>query len=59
MDRSDFIDICLTTTEKYRHLFESLWKSIGISADWNLAYSTISPLAQRISQRSFLELVKS
>jgi valyl-tRNA synthetase len=57
MERSEFIRICLETTKKYRTLFRDLWTSIGISADWNLEYSTIDPLAQRVSQRSFLELL--
>lgn len=58
MDRSEFIRICLETTKKYRSIFRSLWNSVGVSADWNLEYSTIDPLAQRVSQRSFLELLE-
>ncbi len=59
MERKEFVSICLQVTKKYREIFKNLWKSIGISADWNLEYSTISPLAQRISQRSFLELLEA
>lgn len=58
MERKEFVSICLDVTKKYREKFKALWKSVGLSADWNLEYSTISPLAQRISQRSFLELLK-
>lgn len=56
--RKDFIDTCLTVTEKYRTEFKQLWKSIGISADWDLEYSTISPYVRKLSQKSFLELYK-
>ncbi len=58
MDRTEFTKLCLETTQKYQEIFKKLWISIGISADWSLVYSTISPLAQRISQRSFLELLE-
>jgi valyl-tRNA synthetase len=35
-----------------------LFKKLGISVDWSLSYSTIAPLAQRIAQRSFLDLIE-
>lgn len=56
--RSEFIEKCLTTTEKYEKIFKGLWQSLGFSVDWNLEYKTISPLSQRISQKSFIDLVK-
>ncbi|HJO01654.1 MAG TPA: class I tRNA ligase family protein, partial [Candidatus Woesearchaeota archaeon] len=34
------------------------WKRIGISADYNIYYSTINKHCQKISQRSFLDLYK-
>lgn len=58
MPRQEFVDVCLDITKKYRKEFKDLWISAGISADWSLEYSTISPLAQRVSQRSFLELYR-
>ncbi|WP_432667424.1 valine--tRNA ligase [Wukongibacter baidiensis] len=58
MPRSEFIEKCLETTEKYEKIFKELWQSLGFSVDWNLEYKTISPLAQRISQKSFIDLVK-
>ncbi len=57
MERKEFVAICLDVTRKYREKFKELWKSVWLSADWDLEYSTISPLAQRVSQRSFLELL--
>jgi len=59
MPREEFNAACLEITRKYRDEFKRLWISVGISADWGLEYSTISPLAQRVSQKSFLELYKN
>jgi len=58
MGRSDFIKLCLKESHDAEKTFESLWKRMGISADWSQTYSTISPLAQKISQQSFLDLYK-
>ncbi len=58
MPRKEFIETCLQITEKYRTEFKHLWQSIGISADWDLEYSTISPYVRKLSQKSFLELLK-
>jgi len=58
LHRSEFIEKCINTTDKYEMEFKELWKSLGFSVDWDLQYKTISPLVQKISQRSFLELVK-
>ncbi len=56
LPRSEFISLCLNTTEKYEKEFEDLWKSLGFSVDWSLRYKTIEPKAQRISQKSFIDL---
>lgn len=58
MDREAFVELCLTVTKKYRKQFQELWMSVGLSSDWSLEYSSIDPLAQRVSQRSFIELYK-
>jgi valyl-tRNA synthetase len=58
LPRSEFIEKCLGTTEKYEREFRELWQSLGFSADWNLQYTTISPEVRKISQALFLELVK-
>ena len=58
MPRSGFIKKCMKTTEKYVKEFKELWQSLGFSVDWSLQYETISPQAQRISQRSFIRLFK-
>lgn len=59
LPRSEFRSKCMRTIGKYEAEFKNLWKRLGFSADWNLEYRTISALSQKISQKSFLELVKS
>jgi valyl-tRNA synthetase len=56
--RSLFTEKCMSTTEKYVKEFKELWQSLGFSVDWSLQYETISPLAQRISQLSFIKLMR-
>lgn len=58
LSREEFNRICMDTVAKYHQDFKDLWQSLGFSTDWSLAYSTISPEVQRISQRSFLDLYR-
>ena len=55
--RAEFNKKCLEVSAKYRKQFKELWQRLGFSCDWDSAYSTISPQSQRISQRSFLDLL--
>ena len=59
LPRSEFCKKCVETTQKYEAEFKDLWKSMGFSCDWNLLYSTVSQNAQKLSQRSFIELAKN
>ena len=56
MDLEDFTKSCLEITDKYKHLYEDLWRSIGLSVDWRLEYSSISLEVQKKSQSTFKEL---
>lgn len=56
LPRSEFIEKCLRITDKYEEEFKKLWQSLGFSVDWRLQYRTVSPLAMKISQKSFIEL---
>lgn len=56
--RSAFIEKCAGTAAGYEAEFKRLWQSLGFSVDWSLQYETVSPKVQKVSQRSFLELVK-
>lgn len=55
---SEFLELCYDTTDKYEGEFKDLFSSLGMSVDWNNSYKTVSPETIRISQLSFLDLVK-
>ncbi|HKH78840.1 MAG TPA: valine--tRNA ligase, partial [Solirubrobacteraceae bacterium] len=57
VSRPNFVELCLQLTESDEQVFEALWRTLGLSVDWSMTYTTIGRLAQRISQRSFLGLL--
>ena len=57
ISRPNFVELCLRLTETDERAFEELWRTLGLSVDWSMTYTTIGTLAQRISQRSFLGLL--
>src|SRR5207253_7957079 len=58
ISRPNFVELCLQLTEEDERVFESLWRTLGLSVDWSMTYTTIGKLAQRITQRSFLGLLE-
>jgi len=56
--RKEFIDLCLKETRDGAEVYENLWRSLGLSVDWRMTYSTIQPRAVRHAQLSFLDLVQ-
>ena len=58
LSRSEFIKKCNATKEKYIKEFQDLFRRLGVSADWDLTYDTIDELSRKVSQRSFIDLVK-
>ena len=56
--REEFNRLCFETTDKYEEDFKKLFRRAGFSADIDHAYKTVSKSSQKISQLSFLELVK-
>lgn len=56
--REEFSKLCYQTTDKYETEFKDLFSCLGVSSDWELAYKTVSPETIKISQTSFLDLVK-
>lgn len=58
VSRQNFIEACGVLTEEDEKAFEDLWRSLGLSVDWNKQYATIGTLARRVSQYSFLDLVE-
>jgi valyl-tRNA synthetase len=59
MSRAEFINLCIKTLKKITPDFINDWKSLGISADYDLCYSTIDKNSQKISQKSFMDLYKN
>lgn len=58
LPRSEFIGLCLKETELAGQQFKALWQQMGLSADWSVCYSTISPTTQKLAQESFIALYK-
>ena len=58
VSRPNFVELCLRLTESDEQAFEALWRTLGLSVDWSMTYTTVGPVAQRISQRSFLKLLE-
>jgi valyl-tRNA synthetase len=54
VSRPNFIELCARLTAEDERIFEQLWKTLGLSVDWSMAYATISKRAQRVSQLAFL-----
>ncbi|MEA2313464.1 MAG: valyl-tRNA synthetase, partial [Solirubrobacteraceae bacterium] len=57
VSRPNFVELCLTLTERDELIFEELWRKLGLSVDWSMTYTTIGARARTISQRSFLALL--
>ena len=54
ISRPNFVALCETLVEEDEQVFESLWRTLGLSVDWGMTYTTIGPHAQTVSQRAFL-----
>jgi valyl-tRNA synthetase len=56
LSREEFIRVCeevvLETEEKFRNIY----KSLGLSFDWEQEYQTISSKSRKLSQMSFIDL---
>ena len=58
ISRPNFIELCTRLTAEDEQAFERLWTHLGLSVDWSRTYATIDRRAQRVSQTSFLRLLK-
>jgi len=54
ISRRNFIELCEKLTLEDEKHFEYLWRQLGLSIDWSQTYQTISPDAQAVSQKAFL-----
>lgn len=58
VSRQNFIEACQQLTKEDEAVFEHLWRHLSLSVDWTLQYATIDDHCRKISQLSFLDLVK-
>jgi len=58
ISRPNFIELCNRLTVEDEKAFEHLWRHLGLSVDWAYTYATIDRRSQRVSQTSFLRLLK-
>ena len=58
ISRPNFVALCDRLTVDDERAFEALWRTLGLSVDWTLAYATIDDSARRASQRGFLRLLE-
>jgi valyl-tRNA synthetase len=54
ISRPNFIELCEQLVVEDEKVFEALWRTLGLSVDWEQTYTTIGPQAQTVSQRAFL-----
>ena len=54
VSRPTFVALCEELTAVDEQAFEALFRRLGLSVDWSLGYTTISPGARAVSQRAFL-----
>ncbi|KAB7743309.1 valine--tRNA ligase [Nostocoides sp. F2B08] len=58
ISRQNFIELCDELTVKDEEAFESLFRRLGLSLDWNISYRTIDDNTRATSQLAFLRNVE-
>jgi valyl-tRNA synthetase len=54
VSRPNFIALCEELVEMDEQVFEQIWRTLGLSVDWNEHYTTIGSKSQKVSQTAFL-----
>jgi valyl-tRNA synthetase len=54
ISRQNFVELCDRLVIEDEQKFEELWRTLGLSVDWSMTYTTIGERARRASQRAFL-----
>jgi valyl-tRNA synthetase len=54
VSRPNFVELCEELIVEDEKKFEELWRTLGLSVDWDESYTTIGEHAQRVSQTAFL-----
>ena len=55
--RQTFVDLCDQLVVEDEKKFEELWRTLGLSVDWSMTYTTIGERSRRASQRAFLRML--
>jgi valyl-tRNA synthetase len=54
ISRKNFIELCDVLTVEDEVAFESLFRRLGFSLDWNISYRTIDERSRAVAQQAFL-----
>ncbi len=54
VSRPNFIQLCEQLVEEDEKAFEALWRTLGLSVDWDQTYTTIGDKSRKVSQTAFL-----
>ena len=54
VSRRGFVELCERLAAADEAAFAAVWRRLGLSVDWTLAYSTIDERSRRTAQRAFL-----
>ncbi|KAA1423754.1 valine--tRNA ligase [Mumia zhuanghuii] len=54
ISRRNFIELCEQLVAIDEKAFEDLWRTLGLSVDWEQTYTTIGEVSRTASQRAFL-----
>ena len=57
ISRPNFVELCEQVVTEMEAEYHELWSIVGLSVDWDQTYTTIGPVATRISQKAFLRLL--
>jgi valyl-tRNA synthetase len=57
ISRPNFVELCHELTRIDETAFEDLWRTVGLSVDWDLLYTTVSDDSIAVAQKAFLRNV--
>jgi len=55
ISRRNFIELCQRLSAEDEATFAGVWRRLGLSVDWSLAYATIDERSRRTAQQAFLD----
>jgi valyl-tRNA synthetase len=57
ISRRNFVELCEQLSAEDEKAFEALWRTLGLSVDWDTQYTTIEGSSRAVAQRAFLHNV--